>query len=460
MVLYLFPSIQVNSSLINGDSTIKAFTTSELSDESLKNLEITAPPIKTAYFEGEDFDQTGMIVKANYHSKTNPSVVLDSSSYSITNGTNLKVGQTSVTITYEDKSIEQPITVAKNNITELKITAPPAKTEYKEGQNFDKTGMIIEATYEDGTTKTISDYSIIDGNNLKSNQTKVIISYREKTVEQPIKVIPNPLIEIKVTKAPNKTQYLVGENFDKTGMVITGTYQDGETHEITDYIIVNGTNLTKEQSSVTIKYEEKTTTQAITVGEKAKNSNFDDAKCDIKKVQAYYYTDHSQENYTLINLEINNISRILTNDSLVYYYYLSTNNNEQNIDKWIKITNPQNSKDTLSFIIDTRNVSNYHEIASEDVLYLYIKEVATKGENQSVAVSKSIKLETDKKIETYVNNIKKENFDTNTSINSTIATGKLPNAGIKITLITFIVAMLGIGIYAYVKYKNLNHYLK
>lgn len=383
MVLYLFPSIQVNSSLINGDSTIKAFTTSELSDESLKNLEITAPPIKTAYFEGEDFDQTGMIVKANYHSKTNPSVVLDSSSYSITNGTNLKVGQTSVTITYEDKSIEQPITVAKNNITELKITAPPAKTEYKEGQNF-----------------------------------------------------------------------------DKTGMVITGGYQDGETHEITDYIIVNGTNLTKEQSSITIKYEEKTTTQAITVGEKAKNSNFDDAKCDIKKVQAYYYTDHSQENYTLINLQINNISRILTNDSLVYYYYLSTNNNEQNIDKWIKITNPQNSKDTLSFIIDTRNVSNYHEIASEDVLYLYIKEVATKGENQSIAVSKSMKLETDKKIETYVNNIKKENFDTNTSINSTIATGKLPNAGIKITLITFIVAMLGIGIYAYVKYKNLNHYLK
>lgn len=383
MVLYLLPSIQVNSSLINGDSTIKAFTTSELSDESLKNLEITTPPIKTAYFEGGDFDQTGMIVKANYHSKTNPSVVLDSSSYSITNGTNLKVGQTSVTITYEDKSIEQPITVAKNNITELKIKAPPAKTEYKEGQNF-----------------------------------------------------------------------------DKTGMVITGGYQDGETHEITDYIIVNGTNLTKEQSSITIKYEEKTTTQAITVGEKAKNSNFDDAKCDIKKVQAYYYTDHSQENYTLINLQINNISRILTNDSLVYYYYLSTNNNEQNIDKWIKITNPQNSKDTLSFIIDTRNVSNYHEIASEDVLYLYIKEVATKGENQSIAVSKSMKLEIDKKIETYVNNIKKENFDTNTSINSTIATGKLPNAGIKITLITFIVAMLGIGIYAYVKYKNLNHYLK
>lgn len=456
---------EINSSLTNGDSTIKAFTTSELFDGSLKNIEITTPPAKTTYFEGEDFDKTGMVVKANYHRKTNPSVTLDPSSYTIANGTNLKAGQTSVTITYEDKSIEQAITVEKNNITELTIKAPPTKIEYKEGQNFDKTGMIIEATYQDGTTKIVSDYTIIDGNNLKNGQTKVTIFYHEKTVEQPIKVTPNPLIEIKVTKAPYKTQYIVGENFDKTGMIITGTYQDGETHKIIDYIIENGTNLTKEQSFVTIKYEEKITTQAITVGEKAENSNLDNAKCDVKKVEAYYYTDNSQQNYTLINLEINNISRILTNDTVTYYYYLSTNNNEQNIDKWIKITNPQNSKDSLEFTIDSRNVSNYAEIASEDVVYLYIKEIAKKGEDQSVAISKSMKLETDKKIETYVNNVKKEDLqiggsDTNTSGDSTMATNKLPNAGINLTLIAFMVVILGIGIYAYLNYKNLNHYLK
>ena len=129
----------MNSSFSNGDSTIKAFTTNELEDGSLKNIEIVTPPNKTSYFEGEDFDSTGMVVQANYNSKTNPSSILDSSSYNITNGTNLKASQTSVTISYQDKTATQAITVKENNVTELKIKTPPTKTEYKEGENFDKT---------------------------------------------------------------------------------------------------------------------------------------------------------------------------------------------------------------------------------------------------------------------------------------------------------------------------------
>ena len=258
---------QSNSSLVDGDSTIKAFTTNELIDESLKSIEITTPPAKTEYFEGENFDKTGMVVTAYYNSKTKPSVVLDNSSYSITNGTNLQAGQTSITITYEDKSVNQTISVEKNSVTELKITTPPTKTEYKEGQNFDKTGMVIEATRKNGNKEIVIDYTIENGNNLKVDQTKVTISYEDKTVEQDIAVIPNPLMEIKVDKAPNKTDYVVGQNFDKTGMVITGVYKDESTVEILDYSIENGNNLTKEQTSVTISYLGKTTTQDITVVE-------------------------------------------------------------------------------------------------------------------------------------------------------------------------------------------------
>lgn len=259
----------INPSLDNGDTSIKAFTTKELVDGSLKNIEIATPPTKTSYYEGENFDKTGMVVKANYNRKADPSVILDESSYSITNGTNLQVGQTSVTITYEDKSVEQTISVEKNSVVELKIKTAPNKTEYKEGESFDKTGMVVEATYKNGDKKEITDYKIENGNNLKANQSEVIISYGDKQVSQTIMVTPNPLIEIKVTKAPDKTKYVVGQNFDKTGMVVTGTFQDQSTQEIKDYTIENGTNLTKGQESVTIKYEDKTTTQAIEVEEKA-----------------------------------------------------------------------------------------------------------------------------------------------------------------------------------------------
>lgn len=449
-----------NPSLVNGDSSIKAFTKSNLLDGSLKNIEITTPPTKTSYFEGENFDKTGMVVKANYNSSTNPSIVLDSSSYNVTNGTNLKAGQTSVTITFEGKSVNQTISVEKNNVTSLRIKTPPTKTVYKEGQHFDKAGMVIEATYKDGTTKTITDYTIKNGNNLKNNQTEITISYGEKTVQQPITVTPNPLIEIKVTKAPNKTEYVVGQNFDKTGMIVTGTYQDESTQEIIDYTVENGTNLSKDQTSVTIKFDGKTTTQEITVEEKAINTNLDVAKCDVKKVQAYYYTADSKNDYTLIAVDINNISRNLTNDSIEYYYYLSTNANEQKIDNWTKITETQNSNDKLQFTIDSRKVSNYNEIASENVIYLYIKEVATKGENQSEAVSKSMKLETNTNIETYLDNARKEDFQSGNSGDNTVATESLPKAGVKITIIIIIALMICIGIFLYSKYRNLNRYVK
>lgn len=530
--------------LINADSTIKAFTTSELNDESLKNIEITTPPTKTTYFEGENFDKTGMVVTAYYNSKTKPSVVLDSSNYSITNGTNLQTGQTSVTITFEDKTVKQTISVEKNSVTELKIKTPPTKTEYKEGENFDKSGMLVVATFKNGTTREITDYTITNGNNLKVNQTEVTISYGEKTITQTITVTSNTLIAINVTKTPNKTKYIVGQNFDKTGMIVMGTYQDNSTQEILDYEIENGTKLTKEQTSVTIKYLEKTTTQEIIVeekaitkifvnkkpnkltyiqnkeklnleggsitvayndetteninmtseqitvtgfdnknvgkititlayesktttleleiieGEKAKNSNFSNANSDVKQIQAYYFTNNSQEDYTLINVEVNNIERNLTNDKVEYYYYISSNKEEQNINNWIKITEEQNTNNKLQFTIDTRNVDNYAKIADENVVYLYVKEVVEKGGDQSVAISKALSLESDVKVETFVDGTKKENLNSNNNNNEnskkddTVAEGMIPQAGIK-TIVYISVIVIIISIICYIKYNKL-----
>ena len=536
---------QANSSLPDSDSTIKAFTTNELIDESLKNIEITTPPTKTSYFEGENFDKTGMVVTAKYNSKKNPSVVLDSSSYSISNGTNLQAGQTSVIISYEDKTVNQTISVEKNSVTDLKIITPPTKTEYKEGQNFDKTGMVIEATRKNGSKETVTNYTIEDGNNLKVDQTKVTISYEDKTVEQDITVIPNPLMEIKVDKAPNKTNYVVGQNFDKTGMVITGVYKDESTVEILDYTIENGNNLTKEQTSVTISYLGKTTTQDITVVEKAitgisinkkptkltyiqnkenldlsggsikvsyndettenvdmtsdqievtgfdnknvgkitvtltyqtktttfevdiieevkaENSNLANAQSDVKQIKAYYFTNNSQEDYTLIEVEVNNIVRNLSNDKVEYYYYLSTVQDEENITEWVKITEEQNSNDKIHFTINSKDISNHEDISKENILYLYVKEVAIKGGDQSVSTTKALSLESDVKVETYVNNAKKENISSgdnttnkpDSSKDDTLADGKIPNAGLKTFVIISVTIFAAIiCVFCYKKY--------
>ena len=536
---------QSNSDLINGDSTIKAFTTSNPDTKTLQSIQIIKEPDKTQYFVGEDFEKEGMKVQANYSDESH--TMLFDTDYNITNGTNLVEGQESVTISYENQTTTQAITVEKNTVSELTIETEPTKKEYIEGENFDPTGMVVKATYKDGTTKAVSqeEYTIEDGNNLEAEQTTVTISYEGKSVTQAITVTPNALLEISITKAPNKTQYVVGQNFAPEGMIVTGTYQNGDTQEILDYTVENGTNLSLEQTSVTIKYKDKTVTQAITVVEKmvteivvdtkptkltyikekedldltggtlkityndgttetismtaegvtvsgfsnnnlgnititltyqnktaqfevqiieeakAENSNLNSATSDVKKVKAYYYTNNSEKDYILIDVEIDNITLNKTNDEVEYYYYLSPNANEEEISGWVKITQAQSATNKLQFTIDSRNVSNYNEISDEGAIYLYVKEVAIKGGDQSIAISKPIRLETDKEVETYVDDVKKDNLnpttpdnDKNNGKDDTTAPGGIPDTGITSAIIICITVLAVFGVVAYIKYNK------
>ena len=78
------------------------------------------------------------------------------------------------------------------------------------------------------------------------------------------------LTGIKITTPPTKTEYVEGENFDASGMVVVAVYSDNSEKEITDYTIIGGTNLLADATSVTVKYKESfTAVQTITVKAKA-----------------------------------------------------------------------------------------------------------------------------------------------------------------------------------------------
>lgn len=78
---------------------------------------------------------------------------------------------------------------------------------------------------------------------------------------------------IEITTPPAKTEYMVGEDFDPTGMVVTVHYTDGTTADLSrdQYVIFYGDKLALERTSVTIQYNDGSggsnikTYQAITV---------------------------------------------------------------------------------------------------------------------------------------------------------------------------------------------------
>jgi hypothetical protein len=158
------------------------------------------------------------------------------------------------------------------DLVSIEITSAPTKVNYVEGQDFDATGMVVVAHYDTGSAKVITDYTITNGTNLETTDTSVTISFSQgsvvKTATQAITVIAKALESIEVTTDPTKVAYNAGEYFDPTGIEVTATYNDESTEDVTasvTYTPDTETALTIDDTSVTVAYEGKTDTVAITV---------------------------------------------------------------------------------------------------------------------------------------------------------------------------------------------------
>ena len=160
----------------------------------------------------------------------------------------------------------------------ISVKTAPDKVNYTEGEMFDATGMVIEATYSDSSTAAVTSYTYAPTAALTTTDTEVTISYTEggvtKTCTQAITVnaappAPVTLSGISVKTAPDKVTYTEGELFDATGMVIEATYSDSSKKDVTSYTYAPTAALTTSDTEVTISYTEggvtKTCTQAITV---------------------------------------------------------------------------------------------------------------------------------------------------------------------------------------------------
>lgn len=151
------------------------------------------------------------------------------------------------------------------------VTHAPTKTAYNVGETFDPTGLVVTATYADGTTEDVTDGCTFSPTVMAASTTAVTITYQRAgvtvTTTQAVTVLEMSSISVKT--APNKTAYYIGESFDATGMVIEATMSNGTKKTVTGWTYTPSGALSKTDTAVTISYTEngvtKTCTQAITV---------------------------------------------------------------------------------------------------------------------------------------------------------------------------------------------------
>ena len=469
---------------------------------TLSEIYIEEEPTKTVYEEGENFDAAGMKVIARYSDGSSKEI----ENYDVIGGENLKAGTTSVTISYTEngvtKTTEQSIIVNKGQVvlSGIYVSQSPNKISYQEGESFDKTGMVVIATYSDGSSKEITNYDIIGGENLTSDTTSVTISYTEngvaKTTEQPITVNQEEaevvLVEIYVEQEPEKIEYQEGENFDATGMKVIARYSDGSSKEITNYEVIGGENLTINTTSVTIRYSEngviRSTTQEITVKEKENPnpgpepgedpdtskepvpSNFTDSKAEITETKLYFYSTDLSNSTGEITIKVTGIKLGDESNTYEHYCYLSGTQGDKNINDWkkIQITKESDGTYSITWTVKSEDLSNYEELVESDNLYLYIKEIAS-IDGKSVENVVTLDVDNQSDPQCYIDgkyvggiddvlNYNKGNGNNNNNNNgdNTTASGKLPYAGRTILIIVSVLAIAGSGVFAYHRYRNID----
>ena len=97
------------------------------------------------------------------------------------------------------------------------------------GGNIRLTGLVVTATYADGTAEDVTDGCTFSPTVMAASTTAVTIKYQRAgvtvTTTQAVTVLEMSSISVKT--APNKTAYYIGESFDATGMVIEATMSNG-----------------------------------------------------------------------------------------------------------------------------------------------------------------------------------------------------------------------------------------
>ena len=152
--------------------------------------------------------------------------------------------------------------------TGIELTALPDKTAYNKGDLLDLAGGVIKVSYSDGTSKDvrmgIDMISGFDGN--ASGTQTLTVAYAGFTAQFDVEVTGRNITRIAVTALPEKTDYLIGDEFDAAGIEVTAYYDD-ETQEPLDVgaYVISGYEPTLGEHTVSVTFGELSDSFIVTV---------------------------------------------------------------------------------------------------------------------------------------------------------------------------------------------------
>jgi len=246
-----------------GDTVITATATSGVTYQftihirDAKQIAVIQNPDKTSYIMGDEMDLTGLKLQVEYYDGS----VREIDDYTVTGFDSSVEGQNTVTFNWisaygrtYSTTITFEIIDPRPKLTGIVIDTLPNKIEYERKDALDLTGMVVKATYTDGSSVAITDYTVSGYNALKNGKQTVTLTYGDFTTTFEV-LVGIKVSGIEVTQMPDKIEYLIGEEFDETGLIVSIKYSDETTSELVDnYTITGFDSSTLGEKVITVTY--------------------------------------------------------------------------------------------------------------------------------------------------------------------------------------------------------------
>ena len=244
-----------------------------------KYISLTSQPTDKEYNLGESFDSSGLKITAKYSDGSTKDVT---SACKLSGFDSEKAGAKTVTAKYTEDGVTGSVSFKVNvvnqsiSVEKIGVSIKPTKRVYALGEKFDATGLKITAYYSDSTKKTITSSCTLSGFDSSKVTSENIITVKyvvgEKTFTTSFSVEIKEATAIKtlesiyISSLPDKTTYIAGEHFDKTGMTVVAKFSDSTTSIVTSSCQTSGYNTSVVgTNTVTVSYTYLSTTKSTTL---------------------------------------------------------------------------------------------------------------------------------------------------------------------------------------------------
>lgn len=195
----------------------------------LTGIYIKSEPEKTKYNEGDMLSLEGIEVMAKYSDGTEKTVT----DFTV-DGYQPTAGEYDIVVTYMEKTAKFKVTVSKKQLKKIEITTPPTKTVYKQGEELDTTGMVVEAVYDNDSREEITDYSVGELDSTAGTKT-IQVEYKSFKAYFVVEVTEKQMTKLAITRLPDKTEYVLGQQLDLTGMIVYAYFDNGSKNQVNAY---------------------------------------------------------------------------------------------------------------------------------------------------------------------------------------------------------------------------------